>query len=223
MTEKATHDAAPGTDPTVGYWDRVASRYDGSMRLLGRPMPRMLALVAETLRGAEDVLEVAAGTGLVTLAIARVAGHVTATDSAPAMIARLRGRLAEEGITNVSTSVADLHEATNSGPHDAVVAANVLHLVPDLPSALRALASAVRPGGVLVLPTFCHAETWGSRVLSRVLALTGFPGRRRMSSASFRASCEAAGLRVRREEVIPGPIPIAFLVCESASSAASAA
>jgi len=198
------------------YWNRHARGYDGSMRLLGRPMPRMLELVADAVRGAGEVLEVAAGTGLVTVAIARVAGRVTATDYAPAMLERLRARVDGEGLTNVSTLVADLLAAAAFRPrHDAVVAANVLHLVPDLPAALDALADAVRPGGAVVVPTFCHAETLGSRVLSRVLALTGFPASRRLTAATLRTACEAAGLRVTRTELIPGAIPIAFVACVS--------
>lgn len=200
------------TDRAERYWNRHAGNYDRSMRLLGRPIPRMLDLVADEIRGAAEVLEVAAGTGLVTVAIARVAGQVTATDYAAQMIARLDGRLAVEGLRNVVTSVADLETATR-GPkrYDAVVAANVLHLVPDLDAALAALAGAVRSGGTVVVPTFCHAETVRSRLLSRVLALTGFPGSRRLRASALRSACEAAGLRVTRTEVVPGPIPVGFV------------
>jgi phosphatidylethanolamine/phosphatidyl-N-methylethanolamine N-methyltransferase len=39
------------------YWERHAKRYDASLRILGRPMPRMLELTVEAVRGAEVVLE----------------------------------------------------------------------------------------------------------------------------------------------------------------------
>jgi ubiquinone/menaquinone biosynthesis C-methylase UbiE len=48
------------------YWDKHAKNYDRSMSLLGRPMPRMVELACEATRGLGSVLEVAAGTGLVT-------------------------------------------------------------------------------------------------------------------------------------------------------------
>jgi len=62
------------------YWERHARKYDASLRPLGKPLPRMLALATEAVRGRARVLEVAAGTGLVTLALARSATSVVASD-----------------------------------------------------------------------------------------------------------------------------------------------
>lgn len=46
------------------YWERHARRYDTSLRLLlGEPLPRMLELTSEAVRGCERLLEMAAGTG----------------------------------------------------------------------------------------------------------------------------------------------------------------
>ncbi|MET0409858.1 MAG: methyltransferase domain-containing protein [Polyangiaceae bacterium] len=94
---------------------------------------------------------------------------------------------------------------------DAVVAANVLHLVPDLPGALASLRRVLRPGGKLIAPTFLHDETKLSWLLSRALALTGFPGHRRLSAASLHRALEDAGFSIERTETIPGPFPIGFV------------
>ena len=53
------------------YWERHARNYDRSLKVLGRPLPRMVALATETLRGCGHVLEVAAGTGLLRDPVAR--------------------------------------------------------------------------------------------------------------------------------------------------------
>jgi hypothetical protein len=74
----------------------------------------------------------------------------------------------------------------------------------------------VRPGGLLILPTFCHDETKVSWLLSRVLAVAGFPGERRFTAASLAAALEAAGIRLQREETIPGPIPVKYVHGSSA-------
>ncbi len=68
------------SDGDRSYWDKHAKNYDRSMSLLGRPIPRMIELAAEATRGLERVLEVAAGTGLVTPALAGGAREVVATD-----------------------------------------------------------------------------------------------------------------------------------------------
>ena len=68
------------------YWERHARRYDRSTRFLGRPLPRALALAAAAVLGRADVLELAAGTGAFTAAIAPEVGALIATDYAQAMV-----------------------------------------------------------------------------------------------------------------------------------------
>lgn len=200
------------TNRDRAYWERHASKYDISLGPLGKPLPRMLKLVAEAAKGRSRVLEVAAGTGLVTPVLARAAGAVVATDYATAMVARLRDRVAAAGVRNVECQQADIYRLPfEPGTFDAVVAANVLHLVPDLGGALAALASMLRPDGILIAPTFCHDETRVSWVVSRLLAATGFPGHRRFTMGSLRTSVERAGLEVDRCEVISGLLPIGYV------------
>ncbi len=193
------------------YWERHAERYDLSLRVLGRPMPRMLELAAEAVRSCARVLEVAAGTGLVTMALARSARLVVATDYAGAMIEILRERVREAGLTNIHCEQADLYALPfEPASFDAVLAANVLHLVPDVPGAIASFRRVLRPDGRLVVPTFCHDESALSWVVSRVLGVTGFPGHRRFTSTSLREALEREGLQSVRHRVLPGLIPIAF-------------
>lgn len=200
------------THADIAYWNRHARNYDRSMAVLGKPLPRMLRLIAEAIDGRERVLEVAAGTGLVTATVAQEAREVVATDYAAEMVARLQSRVRAAGLSNVAVEQADLYELRfEAQSFDAVIAANVLHLVPDLPGALAALRRVVKPGGVLVLPTFCHDETRISWALSRMLAITGFPAARRFTAESLADAVEATGLLLQRVEVIAGPIPITYV------------
>lgn len=194
------------------YWDRNAARYDRSMRVFGGPLPRMLELIEREVAGAEDVLELAAGTGLVTVALARSAKHVLATDYSEAMLAQLEARVREEGLANVTVARADITALDfPEGRFDAVVAANVLHLLPDMHQALRRMARILRPRGVLVVPTYCHAQTRAARLASRALALTRFPGRRRLTLEELDAAVRDAGLEVTDAELLPGVLPIGFV------------
>lgn len=194
------------------YWERHAGNYDISLGPLGRPLRPMLQLVERAVVGRARVLEVAAGTGLVTPTLARVAEHVTATDYADAMVEKLQTRVRQSGAANVECRQADIYDLPfDDGSFDAVVAANVLHLVPDLPGALEAMQRMLAPGGILVAPTFCHDETRLSWWTSRILALTGFPGHRRFTAASLRVALEEAGLRVTNEACLPGLIPVGYV------------
>ena len=117
-----------------------------------------------------------------------------------------------EGHSNVQCEQADLYALRfEAGSFDAVVAANVLHLVPDLPGALAALRRVLKPGGRCIVPTYCHDETALSWLFSRALAVTGFPGHRRFSARGLREAVERAGLRVERAETLAGVLPIGYV------------
>jgi ubiquinone/menaquinone biosynthesis C-methylase UbiE len=196
------------------FWQRKAPQYDRvTQGVFGRPLPRVLELTAAGVAGAATVLEVAAGTGLMTSAIAPRAGHVVATDYADAMLAILQERMTRAGISNVEAARRDIYAlGYPPGSFDVVVAGNVLHLVPDLERALDAMCQVLRPGGRLITPTFVHDETALAWVVSRVLAhVLGQPMHRRFTAASLRHALEQRGLRITRAETVPGLIPIAYV------------
>lgn len=199
-------------EPGRRFWNRSAASYDRSMWFIGGPMPRAIALVVDEVRGLDRVLELAAGTGLVTAAVAPVVGELVATDYADAMLERLRARVSAATIANVQVRALDVYAMDDlSGVFDAVIAANVLHLLPDADAALDAMTRVVRPGGRVVVPTFCHAETTVASAISRTLGLFGFPSRRRLTMEALLQMVEAHGIRVTRREVIAGPLPIGFV------------
>ena len=196
------------------FWDRKATQYDRVVKgVFGRPLPRVLDLIASGVAGAGTVLEVAAGTGLMTAVIAPRVQQVIATDYAENMLAILRERMKCAGISNVEAERRDIYALGYApGSFDAVVAGNVLHLVPDLESALDALCNVLRPGGTLITPTFVHDETALAWVASRVLAnMLGQPMHRRFTTASLRRALENRGLRIIRAETVRGLIPIAYV------------
>jgi hypothetical protein len=80
-----------------------------------------------------------------------------------------------------------------------------------LDGAIAALRRVLKPGGRLIAPTFCHDETVTSRVVSRVLAITGFPNQRRFTAKSLGQALEGAGLQNTRTELLPGVIPIGYV------------
>jgi phosphatidylethanolamine/phosphatidyl-N-methylethanolamine N-methyltransferase len=192
------------------FWESNAARYDRSMGLLGGPLPRTVELVASAVSGATRVLEVASGTGLVSEAIAPVVGELLATDYAAAMVEKTRARVGH--LPNVRCEVRDLYALGEpEGSFDAVVAANVLHLLPDLAGGLAAMRRVMRPGGRLVVPTYCHAQDGRARLVSAVMALVSFPGQRRFDLDGLAAAVEAAGFTVDTRELVPGLLPIGFV------------
>lgn len=99
------------------------------------------------------VLDAGCGPGRVTLpAAVRVgpAGAVVAVDVQPAMLARLRERLATQRLTNVEVVEAGLGEGKlPESAFDVALLITVLGEIPDKAAALREIHRALRPGGVL--------------------------------------------------------------------------
>jgi len=203
------------SDEGKAFWERTAGRYDLSMTLFGGPLEEMLSLVVEEVDGLERVLELAAGTGLVSAAIAPVVGELVATDYAESMVAKLDERVRSLGFDNVHTRTLDVYALDGADQFNAIVAANVLHLLPDLDGALDAMLRALEPGGRLVVPTYCHDQTALAQVTSRVLGLVGFPGQRRLTLDRLAATLTARGLKIRRSGLLGGLLPIGFVSVEA--------
>jgi XTP/dITP diphosphohydrolase len=130
------------------------------------------------------VLEVGAGHGTFTDMLARER-RVMATELSPRCIEVLRQRFV--GRPEVEVLASDVSGAGLHGPYDAAVLINVLEHIDDDGQALRELASALRPGGRLILwvPAFEALYSDFDRRIGH---------RRRYRLGELRAKLTAAGL-----------------------------
>ena len=196
-------------DNGTAFWRRHANRYDRVARLLNGNFDNMVARVAELVDGSGRVLEIAAGTGLATQAMAGGVGQLLATDASEDMLQVLRGRMADLGVSNVQVRTADaLALDFEDGEFDAVVAANVLHLLADPRAGLSEMRRVLRPNGLLCVPTFCHGDTWTAHIVSRVLRLGGFRVVTRFTGAGLDNLVQGAGFIVEHRERFAGVLPL---------------
>jgi ubiquinone/menaquinone biosynthesis C-methylase UbiE len=133
-------------------WDAIAAGYDQYVA----PQEAALANEALTLAGlrpGERFLDVAAGTGGLSLPAARRGARVLATDWSPAMVERFQARARAEGLLDAEGRVMDCHALDlPDGQFDVTGSQFGVMLVPDQPRALREMARVTRPGGrVLVI------------------------------------------------------------------------
>jgi len=142
------------------YFDRVAATFSDQV-LPGRTWEGLArALIQLAPRG--RYVDLGIGDGLLTLMLAEVGSEVTAVDVSPQMLAGLRTRAAQKGITNVTTvegEIEDLPLADAS--FDVAVFSQALHHAQDPSRALREAWRVLVPGGrVLVIDLLAHNEEW---------------------------------------------------------------
>jgi ubiquinone/menaquinone biosynthesis C-methylase UbiE len=149
------------------------------------------------------VLELGCGTGTTAIRLADAADTILATDFAEAMLAIGRRRAAEAGVGNVTFARRDAADAARDGPFDAVLAFNLLHLVPDLDATLAAMAAALRPGGVIAVKALCLRApglSWKFRAMLLLLpalqAMGKAPRLARMDVAGFEQAIVRAGFEI---------------------------
>ena len=135
------------------FWDKVAWIYDVFANVINRKANKALCTaVAELIRPEDEVLECACGTGLLTGVIAPRCRTLTATDFSKEMLKRAERKYGK--YPNIKFEQADITRlGYPDASFDAVVAANVIHLLDAPYAALRELDRVCRPGGRLIIPT----------------------------------------------------------------------
>ncbi|MFP5283243.1 MAG: class I SAM-dependent methyltransferase [Actinomycetes bacterium] len=100
------------------------------------------------------LVDLGAGTGQLTLAVAPFCGRVVAVDVSPVMLDRLRTKVADRRLSNVEVVQAGFLTYRHTGePADLVYSRYALHHLPDAwkAVALTKLHKVLRPGGLLRL------------------------------------------------------------------------
>jgi ubiquinone/menaquinone biosynthesis C-methylase UbiE len=141
-------------------WDKAATHYQTHWSSpLRRSHERLLELAR--LASGEQVIDVACGTGLVSLAAARAvgpSGSVLGTDLSGEMVEFARAASASGGMSNTTFGRMDAEALdADDGAFDACLCALGLMYVPDPERALRELWRVARPGGRTVV------SVWGQR------------------------------------------------------------
>ena len=190
------------------FWDRWAWLYDlaewSNRRAYTGAARRVAQLVPEGAR----VLDCAAGTGEFSLAAAKQAGAVLCTDLSLPMLDKARRKAAKQGLSNVNFAQRDITALTDpEGAFDVVIAANVLHLLPQPEIAVRELWRVTAPGGRLILPTFLQGKVgtaYGTMI--KIYQGVGFHYEHAFTQETYREFLEGLALAPVRVEVIEGKV-----------------
>lgn len=146
--------ALPEQEQTRAAWDRIAAGFDRFVTEQGMPIATD-ALTRAGLRPGMRLLDVAPGSGALSIPAARLGAHVTAVDLSPNMIELLKARAGKEGLSNLEARVMDGHALElEDNSFDIAASQFGVMLFPDLPRGLREMARVTKPGGHVLMVVF---------------------------------------------------------------------
>ncbi len=138
---------------TQAAWDAIAADFDRTNT------PTQMAIATEGLRRAGlragmRFLDVAAGSGALSIPAARLGADVLATDRSSAMLELLRNRARSEGLS-VETRVMDGHALDLDDDYVDLAGSQFgVMLFPDMPKGIREMRRVVRPGGRVLINAY---------------------------------------------------------------------
>jgi ubiquinone/menaquinone biosynthesis C-methylase UbiE len=160
-------------------WDKRVHEWHShvtSAAAFEKVLSRLIAVSSP--QPADSCVDLGAGTGFVTMALAPMVSRVLAIDISPAMVAALAEAAADSGLENVSTQVADL-SALQLPPAsaDLIVSSYALHHLShgDKRDLATRAAAWLRPGGRLVIADMMFGRGGSQRdrdiLVQKVIAL----------------------------------------------------
>ena len=193
------------------FWDKNAGRYDRFMRKDRAAYDEMYELIRPVVK-AKTVLELATGTGLIAKHIVNAAAHIEATDASAEMIAEAKR---DTRSAKLHFSVQDmfcLPYAEES--FDVVIVSNALHIVPQPEKALQEIKRVLKDDGVLIAPTFTHAEnSFSGKVRAFFMKLAGFPLHSKWTSEEYLSFLRQNGWAVRKSVILKASFPLTYTEC----------
>ena len=193
------------------FWDKNAGRYDRFMRKDRAAYDEMYELIRPLVRH-KTVLELATGTGLIARHIANAAAYIEATDASAEMIAEARR---DNHSAKLHFSVQDMFRLPYADKSfDVAIVSNALHIVPQPEKALAEIKRVLRDDGVLIAPTFTHAEnSFSGKVKAFFMRLAGFPLHSKWTSEEYLRFLRQNGWAMRKSVVLKASFPLTYAEC----------
>ena len=162
---------------------------------------------------AKTVLELATGTGLIAKSIVNAAARIEATDASVEMIAEAKR---DNQSAKLYFSVQDMFRLPYADESfEVVIVSNALHIVPQPEKALAEIHRVLKDDGVLIAPTFTHAEnSFFGNSKAFFLKLAGFPLYSKWTSEEYLRFLRQNGWAVRKSVVLKASFPLTYAECE---------
>ncbi len=199
------------------YWDKFSSKFDKRKRKEWKVYESLLFnKIADDINKESTVLEVACGTGRVTIEVADQVKKVYAIDISSQMIDVARKNINEKGIDNIELSVEDAYSIPfDNDMFDIVICINALHNMIYPEKALSEIKRVLRPKGKLIT-TVVEIGSYKFKIMMSIFKfLRNFPVFHRLNLEEFADMLSKAGFSIEKKEILKHPqdvLPLLYAV-----------
>lgn len=142
------------SEKTNKYWSNLAQDFDAiTYRVAGKDTVELVLKELSQLSNLGNMLELGCGTGLYSAVLARRADTLLCTDYSEPMLAICQEKMKD--VANITVEKADCCNLPyGEDTFDSVFMANLLHVVPDIETAMKEAVRVLKPGGSLIALDF---------------------------------------------------------------------
>lgn len=197
------------------FWDRHAKIYAPFMKSSAGMYQDICNCIRPHLNRDMNVLELACGTGQLSIPLSGWVRLWEATDFSESMITEAKK---QDASTRLHFSVQDATKLPYAADtFDAVVISNALHIMPNPSLALAQIRNVMKPDGMLFAPTFIHGGGIGFRLRVRLMELVGFHTFYKWSEKEFVEFLENNGFVAVEHHIMGGSLtPCCFVMARLA-------
>lgn len=194
-----------------GFWQRTAKLYAPFMKGSASLYDAICTHCLPYLTPEMEVLELACGSGQFSFRLAERVRKWTATDFSEKMVVEAQKQNGSQSLTF------EVQDATNlpypAESFDAVLIANALHIMPSPDKALEEIHRVLKPGGILLAPTFLWKTDFRQQLGTWLMTLAGFRVYHKWNAQEFQSYVEARGYTTLEQRMLGGGVrPLCCLI-----------
>ncbi|MBN2183906.1 MAG: class I SAM-dependent methyltransferase [Candidatus Krumholzibacteriota bacterium] len=199
------------------YWSRFPDTYDENQGyVVGKELLGDISEKLNDLSTLGEVVEFGCGTGYFSEIISQKANRMISTDLSDELLDKAKARLGDDSRITIQRENC-IETSFSSDSFDAVLMANLIHVIEDPVKALQESHRILKVGGVLIIVTFTSYGLGffdAIRLSSRYLRSWGRPPRHmhRFSPESLASLVESAGFSINESVLLGSRTKAIFIV-----------
>lgn len=200
------------SNKNIHRWNKWAQVYDRLIAPAETVYADLYLNIVKTIDYTDKVLELATGSGMVSLSVSPYCKSIDAVDHSKSMIDTARHNKSFSKYQNVNFSVSNAEAMPcDDDTYDVVILSNALHVLENPEYVMHEIKRVLKPGGKLIAANFLHREKLRSQMIIKSLSCLGYPVYRTFDESSYHNYLSQHDFTLKKCKVIEGIIPLAYV------------